>query len=182
MANGLLSIRKKDRNKAIRTVVDDKPSSFKRFMRGRNYTGENESIIVEEARRKSIAPFERALRQYRYSDALDDVFTKANTDPSIILAILKEIEHRAGLRRALQHRQDVQLIPLLEWMSKYLSDPRFSPTIIRIMTFLVDLYGVSLHQSPLLSQHMDKMQRALHRQLATCREATAIMGQVEMLL
>ena len=45
--------------------------------------------------------------------------------PSISFALIQELIHRDGLRVALSGRDDVALEPILTFLSKHITDPRF---------------------------------------------------------
>ena len=46
--------------------------------------------------------------------------------------MLTELKHRSALPQALENRSPETLKPILEWLRKFISDPRYTPVIIDV--------------------------------------------------
>lgn len=64
--------------------------------------------------------------------------------PSISFALIQELIHRDGLRVALSGRDDVALEPILTFLLKHITDPRFGEMASQVA-------GVVIGKPPLLS-------------------------------
>ena len=78
---------------------------------------------------------------FRYGDALDSVMQNVPSlplkcllqgDSILIKTILMELKHRSALPEALHNRSPITLMPILQWMRKNITDPRYTPIIIDV--------------------------------------------------
>lgn len=111
-------------------------------------TGDVGEFKVEARRRRKLRGYDRLLKNFKYSAALDTVLRKVRNDassrvlptlltcensiadeqqvpPTISFSLIQELVHRDGLRTALAGRDDVLLEPTLQLLVKYVADPRF---------------------------------------------------------
>lgn len=109
--------------------------------------GAADEVKIESRRREKLKAFDRYLKAFKYSAALDSGIQKVsnlwsallavhhfgdqsltfkqNVRPSITFALIQELIHRDGLRVALSGRDDVTLEPVLTFLLKHIADPRF---------------------------------------------------------
>lgn len=95
---------------------------------------------VESRRRRRLKEYDRLLKGFKYSAALDSALRKVSTvrwsqtrlnhrlkrvPPATTFALIQELIYRDGLRSALAGRDDVLLEPILRLLLKYVTDPRF---------------------------------------------------------
>lgn len=62
--------------------------------------------------------------------------------------MLEELASRAGLHAALAGRSPPQLLPLLQHLSRHITDPRHSQVLAGVAARLLDLYATSVHADP----------------------------------
>ena len=60
--------------------------------------------------------------------------------PATTFALIQELLYRDGLRSALAGRDDVLLEPILRFLLKYITDPRFGNTVCDVASLII---GVS---------------------------------------
>lgn len=100
-------------------------------------TSSVKEVKVKSSKRKRLKEWDRLLKAFRYSDALDSVVQRQDLEPQVIVALLLELIHRNGLRIALSGRDDVGLEPILKFLLKHISDPRYGLTICDVMATLL---------------------------------------------
>ena len=186
MSNNLLSIRSRRRKKRPlefdmdATVYGKQLTTLTKAAPPRQPL-EN-AIVVEDIRIRKLEPYERAFRSYRYGDALDAALAVQPADALAVLAVLRELRHRSGLKRALQNREDTELEPILTWMAKHISNPIFADAITDVFGLVVDLYGLTLADSVSLHPAMVEIAARIDRQIEKGKEARLLMGQIDMLV
>lgn len=105
--------------------------------------GDVDEFKVESRRRRRLKEYDRLLKGFKYSAALDSALRKVSTDlfinekfafdhgrsqqvpPTTTFALIQELVYRDGLQSALAGRDDVLLEPVLRLLLKYVADPRF---------------------------------------------------------
>lgn len=117
--------------------------------RGKDYRGEGADIIIvgdDRSRPKKLQPWQTSLRRGKYAFALDQVLrpfggaSKEFNNPDV-LSLLTALRHRSALRLALSDRPPSRLLPLLQWVLKYLPYPQHLGLIYDTLLLLLDLYG-----------------------------------------
>jgi len=118
--------------------------SGKQAGEGLKATFEGEVKVSKERRRK-LTEWDRMLKSFRYGDALDSVM-RGDVTPATAFALMDELIRRDGLPIALANRTDLTLEPVLSFLVKHITHPRYSILAADIASVLV---GASL--SPLSS-------------------------------
>lgn len=121
--------------------------------------GDVEEYKVEARRKQQLRHYDRYLKSFKYSAALDAVLKKVGfrrllrwldstltyreqtVPPSTSFSLIQELIHRDGLRSALAGRDDVLLEPVLRLLLKYVADPRFGVLVCDVATLVT---GASL--------------------------------------
>lgn len=114
--------------------------------RGKEFRGEGADIVItgnERSRPHKLQPWQRSLREGKYGLALDQVLEPrvgefANQDAVTLLTALR---HRSALRTALANRDEEQLVPILDWCSRYINHPRHLLLVYDVLLMLLDLYS-----------------------------------------
>ncbi|EEB07521.1 U3 snoRNP protein Utp15 [Schizosaccharomyces japonicus yFS275] len=187
MVNGTLSIRSRR--------VEKKPSELsqrKLFLGGvgsafgvqqqkkPTYKGQNDDFYVEEVRRKRLRPYDKALKTFNYADALDMAIQ--NGSPILIVTMFVELMNIGGLRTALMNRDDLSLTPILNFLRKYMQDPRFVKVLCQVASTIIDIYGVFLGGSVLVEKAILKLKEKVEREAAIAQQASELSGMLQMLI
>ncbi|KAG4301463.1 hypothetical protein PCANB_002378 [Pneumocystis canis] len=181
MTSGLLSIRSRHIAKTVPLKQDKlKSVSYVKMICEKNSENYKNLLVVEEEKRKALRPYDKALKAFRYADALDSVLEN-NAPPIVTFTVINELKHRLGLRQALQNRDDISLEPILRWLIRYLSNPRYVFTIIEVIMLIIDLYGVALGHSILIQSLLLRLSKRVSREIEFCKNACSCNGMLEML-
>ena len=95
--------------------------------------------IVRRRKRVRLQAHDRALRKFRFGDALDAALS--NRRPEVVMAVIEDIEKRGGITKALANRDEHRLVPVLDFIVKYIANPRHTRDLIRLSQEILDLYG-----------------------------------------
>lgn len=84
-----------------------------------------------------LQEWDRLMRHFRYSDALDAVLERPEIDPKKVIALLDELKRQNALPQAMGGRDDQELLRILKFCSKHVSDPRWGSKISEYISVLI---------------------------------------------
>lgn len=204
MVGGLLSIRTRSSGKDKAKVTDqdkifdmiaagidpitgrggkkEKSGALKRRLRGMDYKGGGADIIADLGHRgKKERSWEKTLRKGRYGDALDAVLVP-DTLPLTTFTLLNELRYRNATRAALANRDEISLQPVLKWLVKYITDPRYVEVIVDVALLILDMYSHALGQSPEFDGLVKKLHERVNNEVENSKMACQTKGMLGMLL
>lgn len=152
--------------------------------------GESVDVIIPtdaqggRSRRVKLKPWQRDFRQGRYASALDDVLDMAGPQyqPVTALTLLVALRHRSALREALEGRDEVTVLPLLRWASKYMSDPRYLSICVDMSYHLLDIYSEHVGGSADLATQFQALLGKVSKEVEKAQMAIQTNGMVESLM
>ncbi|KAJ3484560.1 hypothetical protein NLI96_g5563 [Meripilus lineatus] len=143
-------------------------------------TGDADELRVESKRRRRLRDYDRLLKNFKYSAALDSVLRK-QVPPTTTFSLIQELIHRDGLRTALGGRDDVLLEPILRLLLKHVADPRFGDMVCDVAAIVIDMYGPVLGQSPLIDTLFLRLRKKVAAELRLQQDLMRTKGALEML-
>ncbi|GAA6047740.1 hypothetical protein JCM3770_001754 [Rhodotorula araucariae] len=152
--------------------------SGKQAGEGLKATFEGEVKVTKERRRK-LTEWDRMLKNFRYGDALDSVL-RGDVTPATAFALMDELIRRDGLPIALANRTDITLEPVLSFLVKHITHPRYCTLATDIASVLVDIYTPTLGLSPLIDTLLARLRRKLDDELDFQRDLTQVQGALDM--
>lgn len=200
MVDGLLSIRtrssgaKKDVVKEKERAMDliargldplavkkAKTSAKARRLRGLEYKGEGEDVVVAGSQKvKRERAFEKELRKGRYADALDRVLREREN--GMVLTVVKELVYRGAVGKALANRDEAGLRPVLEWCVRCVGDPRMVGVVAEVVEKTLDLYSHALGQSVEFDSLVRKLRNRVVGEVNNARAASRAVGMMGLLM
>ncbi|VDB85387.1 unnamed protein product [Peniophora sp. CBMAI 1063] len=141
--------------------------------------GDAHEFRVESKRRRRLKEYDRHLKGFKYSAALDSVLQK-KVPPTTTFALIQELIHRDGLRTALASRDDVLLEPVLRLLLKHVTDPRFGDMVCDVAVVVLDMYAPVLGQSPLIDTLFVRLRKKVDAELTFQKELAAVRGALDM--
>lgn len=185
LTSGLLSIRtKKTEPKATQGTKQEKLSAFSRMMRGRDYTGEEETRIIHSAtpslQNKKLKLYEKHLNAFKWLDALDAAFAPG-MQRDITVTVLAELKRRGKVRTSLLGRDEIALVPILQWLAKNLEDVRSNQLVCDYIGVIVEMYGPLIEKSVVLEEAFGALLKKINGEINRCKEASEITGMLELL-
>ncbi|OSX60238.1 hypothetical protein POSPLADRAFT_1075000 [Postia placenta MAD-698-R-SB12] len=143
--------------------------------------GDVNEFKVESKRKKRLREYDRLLKGFKYSAALDSVLRK-QVPPTTTFSLIQELIHRDGLRSALAGRDDVLLEPVLRLLLKHVADPRFGEMVCDVAGVVIDMYTPVLGQSPLIDTLFARLRKKVTAELRFQKELIKTKGALDMLL
>lgn len=147
MADGMLSVKQRVVKRADalaekRREATMRGGTYRYFLRGKSSTPAAEDIQVGSKRRVRLQPYEAFLKKFQYTNALNAALE--TRQPIIISSLIDELLQRDGLGIALSGRDEVALEPLVAFVAKYITHPRFSAQLIHLCNLLFGACAVLL--------------------------------------
>ncbi|KAF0686287.1 Aste57867_21893 [Aphanomyces stellatus] len=186
---GLLTVRRRvaaetddDAADAALPVVA-RGGSYKYFLRGTRSKPMEADHVITSRRHAKTAPYESALRSFDYRKALDMALDTRN--PTVIASMLEELRLRSGWQNALAYRNEETLEPLLSFCIRYVADPKYAALLLRVCTFLLELYAPMLgtnQSSAVLEGLFFKLKNKLKEEQAVQTSLLQVMGMVESIM
>ncbi|GBE79477.1 WD40 repeat-like protein [Sparassis latifolia] len=143
--------------------------------------GDVDEFRVESRRRRRLREYDKMLKGFKYSAALDSVLRK-QVPPTTTFSLIQELIHRDGLRTALAGRDDVLLEPVLHLLLKHVTDPRFGEMVCDITRVVIDMYNPILGQSPFIDTLFVRLRKKVQAELHFQQELVKTKGSLDMLL
>jgi len=119
--------------------------------------GDVDEFRIEARRKKKLREYDKLLKAFKYSAALDSILGKVRArtsshhshiqhpvllqqvPPTTKFTVIQELVHRDGLRSALAGRDDVLLEPVLALLVKYVHDPRFGELVCDVGSLVIGM-------------------------------------------
>ncbi|GAA5951430.1 hypothetical protein JCM21900_004407 [Sporobolomyces salmonicolor] len=136
-------------------------------------------VKVGKERRRKLTEWDRMLKNFRYGDALDSVLRKDVT-PATTFALMEELIHRDGLPIALANRHDLSLEPVLSFLVKHITSPRYCVLAADVASVLIEIYTPTLGLSPLIDALFTRLRRKVDEELDFQRELMQVRGALDM--
>lgn len=187
LTSGLLSIRTRKTEPKVKQGVKqntNKSAAFTKMMRGADYLGEEEHRTVHSASTavpsKKLKQFEKHLNAFRWSDALDSAFATGLPKEQTI-TVLNELKKRGKIRISLYGRDEISLLPILQWFIKNLEDVRSINLICDFVGCILEMYGLLIGKSVVLEEVFGNLLKRINAEVRKCKEAREIEGMLELL-
>ncbi|KIY49253.1 WD40 repeat-like protein [Fistulina hepatica ATCC 64428] len=142
--------------------------------------GDVNEFRVERRRTKRLRDYDKLLKSFKYSAALDAVLQK-QVPPTTTFSVIQELIHRDGLRTAISGRDDVLLEPILRLLLKHVTDPRFGEMVCDLASVVIDMYTPILGQSPLIDTLFVRLRKKVAAELRFQKEVLKVKGALDML-
>ncbi|KAF7775960.1 hypothetical protein Agabi119p4_4353 [Agaricus bisporus var. burnettii] len=143
--------------------------------------GDPNELVVEQRRRRRLKDYDRLLKTFKYSAALDAVLRKGVT-PTTTFSLIQELIHRDGLKIALAGRDDVLLEPVLRLLLKHVTDPRFGELVCDVARVLIDMYQTVVGQAPLIDSLFVRLHKKISAELKFQAELRRMRGALDMII
>ena len=192
--SGQQKVKERERQKEMQALVDGnieeldrkrakkRPKGWEKRFRGQDFTGEGADIIIKGRTKGNYKPkpWEALLRKGKYAAALDEALQGQNLPATITL--LTALRHRSATRTALSGRDDVSLQPILKWVSKYITNPRYVSLCVDIGMLILDLYSSHMGESPEIDQSMARLHKVVRAEVERSQQAWQTEGMLGMLV
>jgi len=189
MADGMLSIRHRDRPQTIPAVTKEtdaldvlpedgmkKPKPPSRTSLNKPKPGEH--VVVKPKSVKESA-LDYHLKHYDFRQSIQTALD--SKDDQIIVSLINNLLFRKELDQALTGRDDVDLIPILNWVLKTITEPKWGQTPDALFSKILDIYAPVIGQSPQVDAILEKISKRLENEIALQKEMHEAAGVLSLL-
>ena len=99
--------------------------------------------------------------------------------PVVVVSVLRDLTHRQGLAAAISGRDEASLEPLVAFLARYTTSPRYASLLCEVCHVVLDLYAHALGQSEPIDELLMKLHRQLNAEVILHREMFAVRGLLE---
>jgi len=140
----------------------------------------DQQVLLLESKKRRRRPHDDLLRKFQYREALDSALS--TNDPVETMAVMDELVYRRGLNIALQNRDEADLIPLLKFLVRYTTLPRYSKLLLQVCNDVLDLYASMVGQSVSVDEQFFQLQRRVAVEVGMQTKLAPIQGSIETLI
>ncbi|KAH8061063.1 hypothetical protein JL722_4357 [Aureococcus anophagefferens] len=138
------------------------------------------SRVAKRARAPKLAAHDDALRGFRYKDALDEALK--TRDPTVVVAVLEELDRRGGRAIALGDRDEKRLEPVLSFAAAHVAHPRYGSRLVPVVDALLDIDGGDLGAHPSLDELFAKIHKNATTEVGAMTALLGVSGALDALL
>lgn len=186
MTTRLLSIKYrpyKEMGEESEQATPPKGGTYRFFVRGKTYRPAPDEYVVTQSKKLRLQPYEKFLKTFKYKYALDAALEHRGAGKGkIVYSVLQELARRDGLSIALSGRNEGELYPLLRYLSRSMTLPRFAPLLLGVCSSVVDIYGSTLPQSPPTRALFRVLKVKLDREVQFQKGAFRLLGMLDTIL
>lgn len=153
---------------------------YRYFMRGQSSKAGASDLKIAAQRRAHLAPFDRKLKSFRLGDALDAALHTHR--PEVVISLLEELLGRGGLQSAVSGRHAQTLCPILDFLAKYLTEPRYTTLLVGVVETVLDVYGSVVGQSAAVDDKLRLLKERLMIEVRLQRDLMQLQGALEPIL
>lgn len=158
-----------------------KAGTFKFFVRGHDHKALPEDYQAAVDKKKRLKSYDKLIKKFKYHDALD-LIMRGGHRPVLVISVLHELVQRSALKQALAGRDQGSLKPILAFINKHITNPRYSSLLLDVAALVIDLYGAVMGQSPAIDECFVKLALKLKAEVAFQERLFELMGSMDLLL
>lgn len=183
MTNGILSVKHRKSEAKKDSLPRRRRPAYRTFIKGKNYMKQRDDILINRPSKKHLELYDRDLKNFRISKALDRVLEPSCTikTPEITVSIIKELNRRGVLANALAGRDEKEISRVLNFLIRNLSQPRFASVLINAAEIIIDIYQPVIGQSPVVDKKFLLLQGLVEKEIDYQRELLETLGMMDML-
>jgi len=100
----------------------------------------------------------------------------------VVVSLYEEFISRKALEIALSGRNEITVAPVLSFLQKYITDYKFSKTLIIVFNCLLDLYAPVLGQSPNIDSQLKHIQKIINDEVQLQKQLFETLGALDLLI
>lgn len=178
MVDGLVSIQRMDTSEDSSTTIQSKRQI------PANITSVADEMI-EDFQKKTEAKYDKWLRKYEYTKALDEVLLPyvVNKSPHVTVSLMQELIRRKGLERALAGRTHKSLSSIIQFLIRYIGDHRFTRILIDVANILLNVYEADFRQfTGEIGKQFLNLSKKLHKEEQLTLDFLKFHGALEFIM
>ncbi|KRX74367.1 U3 small nucleolar RNA-associated protein 15 -like protein [Trichinella sp. T6] len=142
-------------------------------------------VVVPRDERQWLPKHDFMLKTFEHRAALDYVIkpSQSNKKPEVAVSIFLELIRRGALIKALRKRPEVELMPILKFINKFLNNVRFTEILLTVVEKLLDIYGPAmLELSENVRHEFKKMKHFMNAEAQQLKKIACATGTLSVVL
>ncbi|PKY37387.1 WD40 repeat-like protein [Rhizophagus irregularis] len=181
MTSGSLTVRIRNvKTASNHEKKQPKPGTYQYFIRGFNHSGNKDDHVIEAKRKERLAKYDKYLKNFQYSNALDAVL-RPNTLPVLTVSLIQELILRDALAIAIAGRDETSLAPLIKFVNTWITDPKYTSLMIDVSQVILELYSPVIGQSSEITKLINILHQKVKNEISLQKEIAKVIGSVEMI-
>lgn len=187
MTSGLISVQRR-KSEIVKEVAPTKrkrsSSYFQETHSDPGFVPRAGDAVVPERTPPKMAKYNTFLRKFRVSKALTQALrdAKFTREPQIAVAVMQELIRRRALKSALAGRSGKDLDELMLFVTKNLTDHRFSRIMLDVAALMVEVYYPEVTTCKATCRRLKILQKVMHQEAKHMQEMMELKGTIETLL
>jgi U3 small nucleolar RNA-associated protein 15 len=185
MSSGMLSIRQRiikmeDAAEEAKAGEALRSGSYRFFLRGASTKAAVDDVTGRKAKGAKLQAYDKKLKKFKYGEALNEALK--TEDPVVIVSVMDELAKRDGLAIALRGRDEATLEPIIVFILRNITNPRYSDMLISVTNTVCDLYAPVLGQSAVIDDLFMRLQAKLKEESGVEKELLKLMGCLDCVM
>ena len=183
MSNGQMTLKKKKEEPVDTKMHFDTPAPATRrfFDRGPSRVADETDLKVEKTKAPKYSKLDKYLRKFEHSKALETVF-RPNVPKETVHNLIQELIRRDALFGAFSDRDEGQILPIVDFITRYIIDPNFSETMVIAANTLLDIYGSIVFKSLKLQKAIHTLSQQIAEEVKLDSELIKVLGSLELII
>ena len=140
-----------------------------------------EDYTINVQKKVKLKTYDKLLKTFQYKNALDNSLEYSEKDPIIVVSMLEELNRRNALSIAIAGRNEVTLIPLLQFLLHNINDRRWNIIIIKTTNLLLDYYTTIIGHSNTIDDLLNRLHTKLLSELNLQKHLFELIGTLDTL-
>ena len=129
---------------------------------------------------KGMTKWNRELKQFNFSEALDSVLKEEN--PALIVGMIDELDRLGKLDQAIANRDQESLKPLLKFLVDNAVNPIWSHVVLKAVISVETIYRAVIRDDPLIGELFDNLIHVIRDELNVQLRASKLVGKIDVIL
>lgn len=158
-----------------------RPGTLRYFNRGKHaQPSEETDFVVKQYRELKLQDYDRSLRKFAHSDALD--LAVKTGKPAVVISVVEELIIRGTLSGALTGRDKDELQPILGVIRRNIRKPRYCQRLTHLMNVILDIYAADFGQNEAIDKELRSILSAVQREVQLCHDLSSLQGIAEAVI
>ncbi|GFT97068.1 u3 small nucleolar RNA-associated protein 15 homolog [Nephila pilipes] len=181
MTDRIFSLRQMNPPKLPKESKQKKSKFYQYGSYGTDFNPTDRNVYVPKKKKKVFKRYERCLKSFESTAALDVALKENARKPEVIITVMMELIRRSKLKTAMACREEESLLPLLNFVTQHIRDPRFMRVLIDVGLILLELYAskFSIPEIRMMFQHLSE---AVDDQILYMKEMEEIQAVIQTIL
>jgi U3 small nucleolar RNA-associated protein 15 len=142
------------------------------------------AIVVKGVKKNKhfLSKHDELLKKFNHSLALNRVLRANANEPEVVVSFIQELIRRAALKSSLAGRTDKDLKVVVEFLIKYIRDPRFSRILVDTALILTEVYMPHINRSIEIQSMFKRLNNVINSELNCMQQMLEIAGQLSSLI